>query len=122
MPINDAKSLHAAWAERFNAKDLDGMLELFEQDAVFVPQPGAPTTGGETRQALSGFLELGLPINLEVRHLYLAGDVALAVADWSIAGTAADGSQVDMAGTTADVLRRGNDGWKFAIDNPLGTA
>jgi hypothetical protein len=34
---------------------------------------------------------------------------------------AADGSYVNMSGTTADVARRGPDGWKYVIDNPFGT-
>jgi hypothetical protein len=37
-------------------------------------------------------------------------------------GTGADGQEVDMAGTTADVARLGPEGWRFVIDNPFGTA
>ena len=40
--------MHMAWAARFNARDVDGMLEFFEPDAVFVPQPGMPTTGEDS--------------------------------------------------------------------------
>jgi hypothetical protein len=29
---------------------------------------------------------------------------------------------MDLQGTTADVLCRGPERWKFAIDNPFGTA
>jgi hypothetical protein len=29
---------------------------------------------------------------------------------------------VDMSGSTADVARRGADGWKFVVDNPFGTS
>jgi ketosteroid isomerase-like protein len=54
--------------------------------------------------------------------VYVIGDIALAIAEWAIKGTAADGSDVDLQGRTADVLRKGHDGWKFAIDNPFGTA
>lgn len=49
-------------------------------------------------------------------------DIALVVADWVMAGTAADGNEVELRGSTADVLREGPDGWKFVIDNPFGTA
>jgi ketosteroid isomerase-like protein len=48
-------------------------------------------------------------------------ELALVIADWAIKGTAADGSDVDLRGSTADVLRRGSGGWKLAIDNPFGT-
>lgn len=35
--IAEAAQLHATWAARFNAKDLDGMVALAEAGSVFVP-------------------------------------------------------------------------------------
>lgn len=121
MGITDPHAMQMAWAARFNARDVDGMLELFEPDAVF-SQPGMPTTGEDSVNAMMGFLQAGLPISLTTRHVYVTGDIALAIAEWAIKGTAADGSEVDLHGNTADVLRRGPEGWKIAIDNPFGTA
>lgn len=121
MEIADPHTLHTAWAERFNARDVDGMMEFFEPDGVFVPQPGTPTTGEDSLNALKGFLQAGLPISVTTRHVYVAGDLALVIAEWAIKGTAADGSDVDLQGRTADVLRKGSQGWKLAIDNPFGT-
>ena len=58
-----------------------------------------------------------------LRHSLVSGDIALLVYDWTIKGTAADGNDVDLAGTTADVARRGDDNnWRFVLDNPFGTA
>jgi ketosteroid isomerase-like protein len=121
MAISDPHALYATWVERFNTQDLEGMLSLYETDAVLVTQPGSSTSGAGNRQGLEATVGIGLPISLEVRHLYVTGDLALALADWSIRGTGADGNPVDLSGTTTDVLRRGADGWKFAIDNPFGT-
>src|SRR5690606_13771431 len=98
--------LHPAWADRFNAADVDGMLALAEPDSGFAPQPGVVVTGQDYRNALGGFLAMGLPINLTLRHSLLSGDIALLVYDWTITGTATDGNEVDLAGTTADVARR----------------
>jgi ketosteroid isomerase-like protein len=67
-------------------------------------------------------LRLGLPITLKVRRVIVSGDIALLISDWSLKGKATDGSDVDRSGTTADVARRGADGWKYVIDNPFGTA
>ena len=120
--IDNPHELHPAWADRFNAQDLDGMLALAEPDSTFVPQPGAATTGADARGALQQFLSFGLPISMTVRHVYVNGDVALAIVDWTLQGTARDGSQIDLKGTTADVARRGTEGWTFVIDNPFGTA
>jgi ketosteroid isomerase-like protein len=121
-PVNDARELHTAWADRFNAQDVDGMLACAETESVFVPRPGMVTTGDDVRGALEQFLAIGLPITMNVRNFYPSGDIALVIADWSLKGTAADGSEVDMSGSTADVARRGSDGWKFVIDNPFGTS
>jgi transposase-like protein len=51
-----------------------------------------------------------------------AGDLGLVIADWELNGTGPDGSPVELRGSTADVARRGPDGWKVVIDNPFGTA
>jgi ketosteroid isomerase-like protein len=58
---------------------------------------------------------------LKVRRVIVSGDIALLISDWTLAGKAADGSDVNMSGTTADVACRGADGWKYVIDNPFGT-
>jgi hypothetical protein len=61
------------------------------------------------------------PEALTVRRVIVSGDIALLISDWTLTGKAADGSDVNMSGTTADVARRGPDGWKYVIDNPFGT-
>lgn len=121
MTIDNAAELHTTWAARFNAKDLDGMLALAEVGSVFVPQPGVVVEGDGVRGAEQQFLSMGLPITLNVRRVIVSGDIALLISDWSLKGKTADGSDVDLSGTTADVARRGPDGWKYVIDNPFGT-
>lgn len=120
--IENATDLHPAWGERFNAGDVDGMLTLAEEGSGFVPQPGALTSGDDYRAALGGFVSLGLPISLTLRHSFVVDDIALLIYDWTIKGTAADGNEIDLAGSTADVARRGADGWRYVLDNPFGTA
>ena len=120
--INTLIDLHPAWAAAFNAADLDAMLELAEADQVFVPAPGVAVQGEAARGALQQFLGLGLPISMTVRNSFESGEIGLVVVDWTISGTGPDGSEVNLAGSTADVARRGSDGWKFVIDNPFGTA
>lgn len=120
--IQNLTDLHPAWAAAFNASDLEAMLSFAETDQVFVPAPGVGVQGTAARDALQQFLGLGLPISMTVRHAFEAGEIGLVVVDWTITGTAPDGSEINLAGATADVARRGADGWKFVIDNPFGTA
>ena len=57
----------------------------------------------------------------ETQELVEAGDVALYISRWSLRGTDPAGKPVTMAGESADILRRQEDGrWLIALDNPWG--
>ncbi|MER6945815.1 DUF4440 domain-containing protein [Nonomuraea sp. NPDC000554] len=106
-----------------NSGDPDAIDRAYEDEGVLVPVPGHPVTGAARFAANEHLQSLGLPIEARPRHAYVAGDIALLIVDWSIRGTARDGSAVDMSGTATDVVRRGSDGqWRYVIDNPHGTA
>ncbi|MER6827529.1 DUF4440 domain-containing protein [Streptosporangium sp. NPDC000563] len=109
------------FAERFNAGDADAVAEIYESDAVFVSESGAPLTGEQINIANGRFLDLGLPITVRPRHVHTTGDLALLIVDWVIDGTDRGGRPVHFQGTATDVARRGQDGyWRYAIDNPFG--
>ncbi|MGW0809210.1 YybH family protein [Nonomuraea sp. NPDC002799] len=113
----------AVFAERFNTGDAEAVAEVYENGAVFVPEPGSPLTGQEAHAANERFLHLGLPISVRPRHVYTAGDIALLIVDWVIDGTDRDGRPVHIEGTATDVARRGQHGrWRYVIDNPFGVA
>jgi len=58
-------------------------------------------------------------LSSRIRSVVIAGDVATVINDWQLEGTAADGSTVHMAATTADVMRRRSDStWGIMIDDP----
>ncbi|NMR28641.1 YybH family protein [Crystallibacter degradans] len=122
--VTSLDQLNLAFADRFNARDVDGLMALTVDDVVFVPAPGQSVEGQETvRGALEQFLGLNLPIDLTVRHVFQTGNTGLAIADWTINGTGPDGSEIAMAGTTADVaVYDEQHGWRYVIDNPFGTA
>src|SRR5688500_1471794 len=104
--------------------DLDAMIELYEPDAAFAPQPGETVTGrDEIRAALEPFLAVKPRMEGTIEKVLEAGDTALVANRWRLSGTAPDGSPVQMAATSADVLRRRPDGsWGIVIDDPWGAA
>lgn len=104
--------------------DLDAMVELYEPDATFAPQPGAEVTGRDAiRDALAAFLALKPRMTGTIEKVLCAGDTALVANRWTLSGTAPDGSPVEMASTSADVLRRRSDGsWGIVIDDPWGAS
>jgi uncharacterized protein (TIGR02246 family) len=112
------------FSELLGTGDLDAMVELYEPDATFAPQPGAQVTGREAiRDALAAFLAVKPRMTGRIEKVLRAGDTALVANRWNLSGTAPDGSPVEMAAVSADVLRRRTDGsWGIVIDDPWGTA
>ena len=109
--------------EGINTGDLDSLMTLYEDDACFALQPGQLAKSPESvRQSLRSFIDLKGKLDLKVKRVLQASDLALVTTEWSFSGTGPDGKPVNMAAKSADVLRRHADGtWQFVIDNPWGT-
>jgi ketosteroid isomerase-like protein len=124
VPTTDVDEHVAAYGAAFATGSSAVVDRFYEPDAVLVPQPGTPLTGAAQRlAAYEHLLGFGVPMVAGTRHLYVAGDVALSVVDWSMRGTARQGYPLDLSGVAADVLRRGADGrWRYLINNPFGTS
>jgi ketosteroid isomerase-like protein len=114
----------AAYGAAFATGSSAVVDRFYEPDAVLVPQPGTPLTGAAERlAAYEHLLGFGVPMVAGTRHLYVAGDIALSIVDWSMRGIARQGYPLDLNGVAADVLRRGADGrWRYLINNPFGTS
>jgi ketosteroid isomerase-like protein len=109
--------------EGINTGNIDSLMTLYESGACFATQPGQLAKSPESvRQCLLNFIDLKGNLDLKVKRVLQASDLALVTTEWSFSGTGPDGSPVNMASKSADVLRRQDDGtWKFVIDNPWGT-
>jgi uncharacterized protein (TIGR02246 family) len=108
------------FAAYVHARDLDALMGLYEPDAVFMPEPGVVlATPAEIRGALGAMLELAPTMSVNPGQILIADDVALVQNDWSITGTAPDGTTVTKDGRSADVVRLHADGnWRVLIDRP----
>ena len=109
--------------EGINAGDLDSLMTLYEPLACFASQPGqlAKSPDG-IRESLRGFIDMNGKLDLKVKRVPRASDLALVTTEWSFSGTGSNGKRVDMTAKSADVLRQQPDGtWRFVIDNPWGT-
>jgi uncharacterized protein (TIGR02246 family) len=110
------------FTDALHRADLDALLQLYEEDAAFAPQPGTMVVGIEAiREALKPFLALRPKMTGEIEKVIAAGDTALVCNRWSLSGTGPDGAPITMSGTSADVMRKQPDGrWLVAIDDPWG--
>jgi uncharacterized protein (TIGR02246 family) len=110
-------------ADGLMAGDLERVISLYEPDATFAPQPGHSIQGTDAiREALAAFIALKPQMTGEIEKILVADDTALVQNRWALHGSQADGTAVEMGGTSTDVLRRGEDGrWRILIDDPWGT-
>ena len=106
-----------------NGGDAETALALYEPNGILVGQPGQVAVGTEQlREALNAIAALKPTITTEKEEVLVNGDIALYMSNWSMTGTAPDGSAVNDRGKSSDVFHRQPDGsWLIAIDNPRGS-
>ncbi|GIG64685.1 DUF4440 domain-containing protein [Phytomonospora endophytica] len=117
MPLaRRAADVPAVFAARFNSGDITAVAELYETGSVMGGQDGRAVDGDGRLSILGGHMALGAAITVAPRKVLEADGIALLVVDWVI------GEDL-VRGTATDVARRGADGyWRYAVDNPFGTA
>jgi ketosteroid isomerase-like protein len=95
------------FVRRANAGDLDGLVALYEPDAVLAVPGGAPAAGADAiRQALRRFLDGRPTVSGESQPALRFGDLALTSTRFA-------------GGATAEIARRQPDGtWRWVIDQP----
>lgn len=120
MSVRTPEEMHPAFTAAFNARDLDALMELYEDNAVITPQPGMIVTGlPGIREALGGFLGLNGPITMTTKTIIPAGDLMLLHAEWTVDGKGPDGTPIVLSARSSEVIRRQADGhWLYIIDNP----
>src|SRR4051794_6662901 len=103
-PTAEADGHVVAYSAAFVTGSSAVVDRFYEPDAVLVPQPGMPLTGvSERLAAYDHLLGFGVPMVAEAKHLYVTGDIALSVVDWSMRGTTRQGYPLDLSGVAADV-------------------
>jgi uncharacterized protein (TIGR02246 family) len=123
MKVTQPEDFHRSYTEAFNSGDIAALLDHYERDATFVPQPGQTASGHSAiGEALQRYQAVG-KMAAETRYCVPSGDVALASASWQIKGSSQDGEPIEVQGTSADLLRRQRDGrWLLVVDHPWGSS
>jgi uncharacterized protein (TIGR02246 family) len=116
--------LMSLFAQRASAGDVDGLMALYESQAVFEPQLGTVLRGCDAiRAALTAFAAMRPTIEYGRKaDCVIVDDIAIVANTWTVVGELPDGSTHREAGLSADVLRRQADGsWLILIDQPRGS-
>jgi ketosteroid isomerase-like protein len=122
MSARTPEDTHALVETALNTGDLDGLLEVYEENAQLVVPPSGERVSGkaELREALRPMLALRPRVKLEVVDKLEADGLALTYGRWRLVGTDPDGTDIELAGSGTIVSRRQPDGtWLIVLDNPL---
>ena len=108
----------------FHAGDIDGILRTYEPGAVVIGEPGTAVSGTPALRAMfAGFIAAKAHFTFQGHEVIQAGDIALHLTPWQMAGVGPDGKPVAARGLSVAVLRRQQDGrWLMVIDDPFGDA
>lgn len=103
---------------------LDALLELYEEGATYVPEPGRAVSGRESiRGELERLVAMNPRMSGSVGKVLQAGNTAMVAYRWRMEAKASDGTPIRQEGLSADVLRRRPEGsWGVIIDDPHGGA
>ena len=121
MPAQSPEEIYDRFLDRYLAKDVAGMLALYEPGACFVSRDGSVArTNDGIGAELSALLSLGGRFWLGPATVVTAGDIAQLHGDWSIDGSGPDGT-LTVSSRSSDIARRQPDGcWLLVVDNPFG--
>jgi len=109
--------------KEFNKGNVSFLMTLYENDACFASKPGQVVKDLESiRQSLQSFIDTRGKLEVKVKRVLQASDLALIITEWSINGTESDGKPINLTGRGNVVLHQQSDGtWRIVIENPWGT-
>lgn len=117
-----ARRVDELFQEAMNEGDLDKAIALYDDNAVFVQEPGKPAVTGleNIRRVLEEFQAIKPKLKVEMMQFVEADDVAFFTLKWEINGTTPDGEEISVSSYDGNVVKRQTDGtWKTIIDNPF---
>ncbi len=108
-PALDPEDLARLFIQYANAGDVDGLVSLYEPDAVIATPAGPPVVGAQAIRAFYSQL-------LAARPKFQGGQQRPALRRGNLALTS---SRLTTGGVTAEVARQQPDGtWRWIIDQP----
>jgi len=116
MGVRQPADISEMFGTYFNKRDKSALLTLYTDTALLTVDGTIVARGKvEIDRMVTPFFESPLKIAIKCVTCHQQGDTALVRSDWKLTGP--DGA-VAMAGSSAEVLRKGADGlWRFIFDD-----
>jgi uncharacterized protein (TIGR02246 family) len=114
------RALIATWMQASEDGDIDSVLDLMADDAVFMTPGREPFGKDAFRAAAEGMKHVTMRGKSEIRELQVLGEWAFIRNHIEVTVTPPDGEPVTRAGYTLTLLRKESDGrWRLARDANL---
>jgi uncharacterized protein (TIGR02246 family) len=116
MGVRKPEDISEMFGAYFNKRDKAALLALYTDTAILTVDGTAVARGkAEIDGMVTPFFQSPLKIAIKCVCCHQHGDTALVRSDWKLTGP--DGAMA-MAGSSAEVLRKGADGlWRFIVDD-----
>ena len=110
--------------EALHDGNIDGVMSSYEPGAAVMFEPGKSITDPAVlTRMFQGAFTLNPRFTYSGHEVFVAGDIAVHFAPWTMKGTTPDGQPAEQNGLSVAVLRKQADGnWLMVIDNPHGGA
>ncbi len=121
MDVADPKHLNERYNELFRARDLEGLVGLYESSAILCPTPARRLNGhAQIREQMKALLTLAGELEATQLSCIQHDDLAMLHAKWRFRGVDGSGNAVDIGGHSSKLARRGADGaWRYVMDLPV---
>lgn len=123
--VRDPESWPAAFTQRLDAGDVDGILSLYESEAKMLAPPEGTVTAGHAAIAavMAGLSKSQARLQSHVVSCVTVADIAILYTDFRGSLTEPSGARREMQQRAIEVLRRQSDGsWKLVFGDPMGRA
>lgn len=123
-PVTDLEKFYDAWQDRFNAWDIEAMIDLYLPDVAYINPDGKELTGhADVRADFEGLFALKPKVDLHDRRHIVYRDTALTTNHWNLLLTNPDGTTQELTGGGIEVIcKQADGGWRFIIDDASRSA
>jgi len=122
-PARTPTEIHERLGTGFLTNDLDALVSLYEDDAVWMPGPGEEPIRGinAIREAFARLMNFTILDGTMDATLCMERDgLALTSCKWYFKTHAPDGSEIELRARGTELMRQQPDGsWLHLIDNPF---
>nr|WP_320165945.1 DUF4440 domain-containing protein [uncultured Methylophaga sp.] len=109
---NQIDFANAQWNKAFNAGDIDGLKQLYKNDATLSPGNGAILKGKDAiGQLFQSFFDNGVTNHrIETADIYVSDSQITQIGYWQADGKNAEGEDISFGGVLTLVLAKTDDG------------